>query len=448
MASDESLIDDNAISPGPAAAPAAEPVVHSHKARGSFDIRSKRAGSGPNKKMYLGVALIILVFLVVVIGVWSLVIGKMKEGTTQVDESKVKSDATLQIDQGNDDSMATARAEKVRQMQEQEQKELGERERREAQQREAKPADTAPASQSGSPAPDRHASQDTDKAPLTPMQRKLLGGVVIAPNLQDVSASGATVAGSADSASRSTGHPSGRGYDAASLSEAQANLDGGGAGGGSFSPTRGSLSNLSGTRFAPGAAVLAPARKYLLAHNTYTRCALYTEIVTDQPGLIDCRLTEPLYSADGSTVLANAGDRLTGEQSVEVKPGQVNVFTSWTELETQSGVRARLDSLGAGPLGASGTEAWIDNHYKQRFGGAVMLSFIQDALQAAANTTQKSSGSGGYTVNNSEQNVENMASKALDNTINIAPTAHISPGTVMTVIVARDIDFSSVYENR
>lgn len=203
---------------------------------------------------------------------------------------------------------------------------------------------------------------------------------------------------------------------------------------------------MSGTSFSPGKAVLAPSRKYLLSHNTYTRCVLYTEIVTDQPSLIECPLTEPLYSADGSTVLADAGDRLFGEQSVEVRPGQVRVFTSWTELETQSGVRANLASLGAGPMGASGTEAWIDNHYMQRFGGAVMLSFIQDALEAAKNTTQKSSG--GYTVNNSEQNTENMANKALESTIGIKPTAHILPGTVMTVIVARDIDFSSVFENR
>jgi type IV secretion system protein VirB10 len=212
--------------------------------------------------------------------------------------------------------------------------------------------------------------------------------------------------------------------------------------------TRGSLSNLSGTGFTPSKAVLAPPRKYLLAHNTYTRCALYTEVVTDHPGLVDCRLTDPIYSADGSTVLAQAGDKLTGEQSIEMKPGQAQVFTTWTELETQSGTRARLDSLGAGPMGASGTEGWIDNHYKERFGGAVMLSFLQDALQAAANTTQKSSGSGGYTVNNSEQNVENMSSKALENTINIPPTGHLNPGTVLTVIVARDVDFSSVYENR
>ncbi len=285
---------------------------------------------------------------------------------------------------------------------------------------------------------------------MTPAQRKMSGGIVVTPSLQNAAASGAAMAGG-------TRRPSGSGGQSdyeerrQALLEEQATLSGSGGGGlseTSGSRTRGSLGNLSGTHFAPGKATLAPKGKYLLAHGTYTRCALYTEIVTDHPGIIDCRLTEPVYSADGSTMLADAGDRLTGEQSVEMKAGQVNVFTSWTEMDTQAGVRAQLDSLGAGPMGASGTEAWIDHHYMQRFGGAVMLSFIQDALQAAANTTQKSSDSGGYTVNNSEQNVESMAGKVLDNTINIPDTAHILPGTVMTVIVARDIDFSSVFENR
>lgn len=221
-----------------------------------------------------------------------------------------------------------------------------------------------------------------------------------------------------------------------------------GLGGESSSRKRSSLSNLGGTTFVPAKAYLAPNRKYLVSHNTYTRCALYTEIISTHPGMVDCRLTDPLYSADGSTVIAAAGDKLTGEQTVEVGPGETSVFTTWTEIETQAGVRAKIDSLGAGPMGASGTEAWIDRHYMQRFGGAVMLSFIQDALQAASNTTQKSSGSGGYTVNNSEQNVESMANKALDSTINIPDTGKLLPGTVITVIVARDIDFSSVFENR
>jgi len=427
-----------------ASVPGADPVIQSDKSRGSFDLRTKRSGSGPNKKIYLGIAAIVIVFLTIVIVGWSLLISKMKEGSTQVDESKAKADVSLQQDKGSDESMANAKAEKVRLMKAQEEKDQRDKEAREQAERDRLAMQRSPTTAAAPAQPDR--APPSDKPPqATPAQRKLGGGIVISPVLQDVSASGATVSGSADG---------GRSGDGRSKQMSLAGLPGldsaqGDTGGlGGQSRTRGSLSNLGGTTFAPSKAYLAPSRKYLVSHNTYTRCALYTEIDTDHPGLIDCRLTEPLYSADGSTVIADAGDRLTGEQSVELKPGQARVFTTWSELETQSGVRAKFDSLGAGPLGASGTEAWIDNHYKERFGGAVMLSVVQDALQAVANTTQKSSGAGGYTVNNSEQNVENMASKALENSINIAPTGHIYPGTVMTVIVARDIDFSSVYENR
>lgn len=434
MASDESQAEDIQSQPS------AEQAPHSAKSRGSFDLRSKRSGSGANKKVYWAIGLVIMVFLLIVIAGWTFLIRQMTESSSQVDESKAKADVSLQVDKGSDESMATAKAEMVRKMKLQEQKEQRDRDEKARLEQQQKPPQPTPGQN-----PSSGSAQEGNGGPKpqSPSQRKLGGGIVMQPMLQDVSASGATVPGD--------NNPSSGGGDIRSKSPSVLADSGQGDAsplGGGQSRTRGSLSNLSGTGFGPSKAVLAPARKYLLTHNTYTRCALYTEIVTDQPGLIECRLTDPLYSADGSTVIANAGDKLTGEQKIELKPGQVRIFSSWTELETQSGARARIDSLGAGPMGASGTEGWIDNHYRERFGGAVMLSVLQDSLKAVANTTQKSGSSSGYTVNNSEQNVENMASKALENTINIPPTGHLSPGTVLTVIVARDIDFSSVFENR
>lgn len=432
----------------------------SDKARVNLGQLGQRRKKEYDKRLILTMALVVVLGLGAIVLILTLTLGNMKSTAAPVDESKVKADAGLQVDAAPDDSMASARAAAIKHQQEQEEKARREKEQQDARHPDPKQdgSGQTTATSSNATQVDRsgtQSSQDTQKQeppPLTPAQRKMMGGVVMSANLQNAASSGATVAGGYAGDDRSSGTSSSRtNTQRQAMLDEQAALSGAGGGGLgdiSSSRSRGSLSNLSGTTFTPSKAVLAPKRKYLLAHGTYARCVLYTEIVTDQPGIIDCRLTEPMYSADGSTRLADAGDRLTGEQSVEVKAGQVNVFTSWTELDTQAGVRARLDSLGAGPMGASGTEAWIDNHYAQRFGGAVVLSFIQDALQAAANTTQKSSGSGGYTVNNSEQNVESMASKVLDNTINIPPTAHISPGTVMTVIVARDIDFSSVFENR
>ncbi|MCQ3028940.1 conjugal transfer protein [Pseudomonas tremae] len=431
--------------PEPAAtteqAPASEPA--STQARGAFDVRAKRTGDTQNKKtLYLGMAGLVLVGLLAIGGLWYFTISQMKTTGSEVDETNVKKDATLDVNLGSDDSMKKAREAKLAaDKAEEDRRARAERDRLAKEEKDRKDAERGKTGQdhaASAPAPPGATGQPPAVV-LTPRQRKL--GVELFVSSEDAKGTGAADTKPQQPSSDQPSLPS------SLLGDVQGGSSSG-LGGESSTRKRSSLSNLGGTTFAPAKAYLAPNRKYLVSHNTYTRCALYTEIISTHPGLVDCRLTDPLYSADGSTVIAEAGDKLTGEQTVQVGPGETSVFTTWTELETRSGARAKLDSLGAGPMGASGTEAWINRHYMQRFGGAVMLSFIQDALQAASNTTQKSSGSGGYTVNNSEQNVESMANKALDSTINIPDTGHLLPGTVITVIVARDIDFSSVFENR
>ncbi|RMT30600.1 Conjugal transfer protein [Pseudomonas syringae pv. spinaceae] len=422
----------------PEQAPASEPA--STQARGAFDVRAKRTGDTQNRKtLYLSLAALGLVGLLAGVGLWYFTISQMKTTGSEVDETHVKKDATLDVNQVSDDSMKKAREAKLAaDKAEEDRRARAERDRLAKEEKDKRDANRGSTDQGHAASVPPPPGQNTPVVE-TPRQRKL--GAAMFVTSEDALGTGA-----ADTQPQqpSTNQPSGM----PSLLDGIPGGSSGDLGGESSTRKRSSLSNLGGTTFAPAKAYLAPNRKYLVSHNTYTRCALYTEIISTHPGLVDCRLTDPLYSADGSTVIAAAGDKLTGEQTVQVGPGETSVFTTWTEIETQSGVRAKLDSLGAGPMGASGTEAWINRHYMQRFGGAVMLSFIQDALQAASNTTQKSSGSGGYTVNNSEQNVESMANKALDSTINIPDTAHLLPGTVITVIVARDIDFSSVFENR
>nr|CBI83199.1 putative VirB10 [Pseudomonas savastanoi pv. nerii] len=403
-------------------------------------MRAKRTGDTQNRKtLYLSLAALGLVGLLAIAALCYATISQMKTTGSEVDETHVKKDATLDVNQVSDDSMKKAREAKLAaDKAEEDRRARAERDRLAKEEKDKRDANRGSTDQGHAASVPPPPGQN---APVveTPRQRKL--GAAMFVTSEDAMGTGA-----ADTQPQqpTNDQPSGM----PSLLDGIPGGSSGDLGGESSNRKRSSLSNLGGTTFTPAKAYLAPNRKYLVSHNTYTRCALYTEIISTHPGLVDCRLTDPLYSADGSTVIAEAGDKLTGEQTVQVGPGETSVFTTWTELETRSGTRAKLDSLGAGPMGASGTEAWINRHYMQRFGGAVMLSFIQDALQAASNTTQKSSGSGGYTVNNSEQNVESMANKALDSTINIPDTAHLLPGTVITVIVARDIDFSSVFENR
>jgi type IV secretion system protein VirB10 len=243
--------------------------------------------------------------------------------------------------------------------------------------------------------------QKTDNTPLTPQERRLSGEIMVAQQ----SGSSSVL----DGIDNAPDHDSR--YDA---------------------PT-----------FAMGSAVRRQTRTldFLLQHGTVIPCALYSQIISDYQGIVTCRVTQDVYSANGKALLVERGSLLTGSQSVQLEAGKNRVFTTWADIETPNGIAIRIDSLGADRLGASGNEAWIDNHFKERFGGAILLSFLDDAFSALA----KNASSDNITFNNSTENASNMAEKALENSINISPTGYTQIGQRINIIVARDIDMSNVY---
>lgn len=401
------------------------------EAKGDFDTRRVRRKKSLDNKAWKVIGVMIVFWVVVVTGIIWYAVSKMGENSTRVDESKVQADPAMASRKTKDDGM-NRMMEKYNDIPAEQPTPI------------IKPTTGSVKTQATA------ASQVvSDESHSTPPVERQEEGLFISVNRFD---SGGLSAGS----NVSTG--SGNGDDDPDIARIQAftkaapsdpvnEAVGGNSGLAGFGAQRSELDNLTATPYPSTKAYRMPNPKYLLKRRTSFQCALYNGVKTDHPGFITCHLTRPLYSADGSVILAEAGAELLGEQKVEVKAGQSSIFTSWTDLETAPGVRASLNGLGTDAMGRSGTDAFIDNHYGQRFGGAIMLSFIQDALQSAANSTQKSS-SNGYTVNNSEKNVEDMASKALENSINIPPTGYVLPGTVINVIVSQDIDFSPVFKTR
>lgn len=219
---------------------------------------------------------------------------------------------------------------------------------------------------------------------------------------------------------------------------------GGNSGGGSGGEG-GSLGGMLATEDMPeGRAYVRPDLKFLLIHGTTASCVLLPRIVTNYPGQTRCMINRDVYSANGHTILIRSGSIANGERKVSMKQGIAKVFVAWRDIETPEGVSIRLDSMAADQLGAAGLDAWIDNHYAERFGGAIMLSLLDDTFKALGNSTTKS-GDGGVTFDSSTSNGEDMASIALENSINMAPTGYVNQGTELTILVARDIDFRSIY---
>lgn len=135
----------------------------------------------------------------------------------------------------------------------------------------------------------------------------------------------------------------------------------------------------------------------------------------------------------------------TVEQNIQMSQGKARVSILWGRIETPKNVSINLDSPATGQLGEMGVNAKVNNHFWKRFGGAIMLSVIQDAFAIGRSHLEKQSDGDTTTITNTTNAAENMMEEVLKNTVNIPPTATINQGTVINIMVARDVDFNSIY---
>ena len=78
-----------------------------------------------------------------------------------------------------------------------------------------------------------------------------------------------------------------------------------------------------------------------------------------------------------------------------------------------------------------------------RFGAAILISMIDGAIQAASQSTNR-----GGTVIYNPSNATDVVTEVLKSTVNIPPTVRKQNGDRIQILVARDLDFRSVYELR
>jgi type IV secretion system protein VirB10 len=187
-------------------------------------------------------------------------------------------------------------------------------------------------------------------------------------------------------------------------------------------------------------ASVLPDLRFLLPKGAFIDCTLETAIDSTLPGMTTCVTATDTLSADGTVVLLERGTKLVGETRGQVHQGQARLFVVWTEARTPTGVIVPLDSPGTDALGRSGLAGKVETHFWERFGAAILVSVIDAGVQAGV---QASSSSGTVIVNPSTS--EDVMTGILNSTVDIPPTITVRQGERIQVLIARDVDFSSVY---
>ena len=195
-------------------------------------------------------------------------------------------------------------------------------------------------------------------------------------------------------------------------------------------------------------ATVLPRRDYLLAKGATLDCALETAIDSSVPGMTTCRLTRDVYSDNGRVLLLDRGTQLVGEYAGSLQRGQARMFLLWTRAKTPAGVVVSLNSPSTDSLGRSGISGYVDNHFWERFGAAIMTSFLKDTVNIVANNRTKKPGDGGDQTNiysGTVQSGEQIVSAMLREQSAIPSTLIVNQGQHIQVLMARDLDFSDVY---
>ena len=189
------------------------------------------------------------------------------------------------------------------------------------------------------------------------------------------------------------------------------------------------------------------SRSLTLPKGTTFTCALKTRIVSATSGFVGCQVLRNLYSDDGRVLLVERGSHLDGEyRATTLKPGSVRIPVLWTRIRTPLGVTVDIESPGTGPLGESGVDGYVDNRWPERIGAAMLLSLIDDSVKLAIEDRGNAGTGNTIVLPSTTSSTSKLAEKVLDSTINIPPLIYQNQGGIVGIYVARDVDFSSVYE--
>ena len=202
---------------------------------------------------------------------------------------------------------------------------------------------------------------------------------------------------------------------------------------------------LTPSRFEAAKAGQIGDRRFIVAQGTSIPCILETAMQSDQPGFVSCVIPRDVLSDNGQVVLMEKGTQVVGEYRGGLNQGETRLHVLWDRAKTPTGVVVALASAATDGLGRAGVGGTIDNHWWERFGSALLLSVVADGSAAASASLKTGSV---IDAQLTAQSGNQAAAIAVEQSAAIKPTLLKNQGEMVSIFVARDLDFSGVYQLR
>ncbi|MTE01831.1 conjugal transfer protein [Paracoccus sp. YIM 132242] len=199
-------------------------------------------------------------------------------------------------------------------------------------------------------------------------------------------------------------------------------------------------------RFARQQAARAPMERAKVIANpantvlqgTMIQAVLETAINTDLPGAIRALVSEDVHSYDGSRILIPRGSRVIGAYNDNTDLGQRRAMIVWNRLILPDNQTVEIGAYGGDAIGRSGVGGVVNTHFGARFGSAALISLI--GLAPAIAVADDDDDSTSDVAEAMSQNMMEATSSALDGYLNRQPTIAIKQGSLVTIMVDRDLE--------
>lgn len=191
--------------------------------------------------------------------------------------------------------------------------------------------------------------------------------------------------------------------------------------------------------------------RLVIRQGKYIPAAFLTGINSDLAGDITAIVTENIYdSIGGMTLLIPKGSTLIASYGSDIVVGQERVMISFNRIELPNGDTIQLGSMnGIDPIGQSGTDAEVNNHFLKQFGagliGAVVAWGADNAGSTSVTINNTSTSTSDLTTSTGKV-IKDITDRILDRYKNIKPTLTVAPGEKIRLYVGKDIALSA-YQN-